>query len=247
MDNFPLASDVFAIVPAAGESSRMESGGQSKVLMTLAPSWTILHQSLQQLYKAGVRVLVIPTKKSLIAEIEKVAEEVGEWDIIKVCEGGSTRADSVNKALVALSELVEPGIDEKLVLIHDAARPFCKLDNIVAVIQRARDERSGAILAVPATSTIKQVSEEGTIIQTPDRDSLWEAQTPQVFPFDKFTEAFGRADHCQNKYFDDASVFESAGYSVKVVMGDYQNIKVTTPKDLELARHLLSKWGRMAD
>lgn len=231
---------VWAVVPAAGQSSRIKQSlpeNSSKIFLSLEEGWTVLHQSLQQLWFAGLRSLCIPTRTDLIKEVSNIVKEVGDWDTILVIEGGETRFESVKNALLAIKSH-----DPEVVLIHDAARPFCPVEVIQETISLAHAGQ-GVIVGVPVTSTIKEVDENGFIQRTPVREFLWEAQTPQSFPFPALFKALKDISEEENGLlYDDASVFEQAGNSVKVTMGNYSNIKITTPGDYELAKVLFKQY-----
>ncbi len=105
----------------------------------------------------------------------------------------------------------------------------------------AAKETGAAIAAVPVTDTIKVAGDDRIVHQTPSRQNLWAVQTPQVFSLDIITEAYRRAI---GNVTDDASLVEQAGYKVKLYMGSYDNIKITTPDDLVLAGVLWQKYGK---
>jgi 2-C-methyl-D-erythritol 4-phosphate cytidylyltransferase len=123
--------------------------------------------------------------------------------------------------------------------IHDAARPFVTAEDVAGVFQAAQSTGS-AILAVPAKDTIK-VSKAGSfkINQTLPRERCWLAQTPQVFRRDIAEKIHAKAR--AKGFTDDASIAEFLGYSVRLVPGSYENIKITTPEDLVLAEKILRK------
>ncbi|MBI2853612.1 MAG: 2-C-methyl-D-erythritol 4-phosphate cytidylyltransferase [Chloroflexi bacterium] len=149
--------------------------------------------------------------------------------VMEVCLGGATRQESVH---IGLSKLPEC----EWVIIHDAARPF--LDGtLIEDGLRAAEETGAAIAAVPVKDTIKVAGLDGLIVQTPRRDGLWAAQTPQIFRFDIISEAYKSSDEAT----DDASLVERAGGQVKLYAGSYENIKITTPEDLAYAELLLKK------
>jgi 2-C-methyl-D-erythritol 4-phosphate cytidylyltransferase len=123
------------------------------------------------------------------------------------------------------------------VVIHDGARPCVNSD----LIQRGLEEAGkcgSAVAAVPVTDTIKIVGQDGLVETTPQRHSLWSVQTPQVFRFDIIHKAHQRVE---GDATDDASLVEQLGYQVKIYMGSYENIKVTTPQDLALAEVCLAR------
>jgi len=149
-----------------------------------------------------------------------------------VVAGGVLRSDSVKCGLEALSS------DTDMVLVHDAARPFIdrgSIDRLLAVLKKNK----AAILGVPVKFTVKKINRKTLDIQeTPARDLLWEAQTPQGFHRDVLVKAHARKS--KEEATDDAMMVERLGGKVKMVMGSYRNIKVTTPEDIILAKQLLA-------
>ncbi|HYR09803.1 MAG TPA: 2-C-methyl-D-erythritol 4-phosphate cytidylyltransferase [Longimicrobium sp.] len=146
---------------------------------------------------------------------------------IRIVAGGAERGDSVRNGLLATPE------DASSVLIHDGARPFVSADIIDRVLDACAD--GGAIAAVPVTDTIQQVDAAGVIVHTPDRSALWQAQTPQGFPRAGIVEAYRRAAEEGIAATDDAALFGRYIGPVRVVMGAYENLKVTRPQDLPIA------------
>ncbi|MHC1578593.1 MAG: 2-C-methyl-D-erythritol 4-phosphate cytidylyltransferase, partial [Dehalococcoidia bacterium] len=124
------------------------------------------------------------------------------------------------------------------VVIHDGARPFLTLELIDDGLKIAR-EIGAAIAAVPVKDTIKLANDEKLIRKTIKRDKLWVAQTPQIFRFDTISEAY---ENLTRATTDDATAVECLGNKVKLYMGNYRNIKVTTPEDLALARIIAREW-----
>jgi len=123
------------------------------------------------------------------------------------------------------------------VMVHDGVRPLVTAELIERGLAAA-EETGAAIAAVPAGDTIKVAGEDEIVHQTPPRQNLWAAQTPQVFRYSILAQAHQRA---QEDATDDASLVERLGYKVKLYMGRYDNIKITTPDDLILAEVL---WGK---
>jgi 2-C-methyl-D-erythritol 4-phosphate cytidylyltransferase len=237
-------SGVWAVVPAAGTSSRMRnslhedavSSMSSKIFLALDEDRSVLHESLQRLYDSGIRNLCIPSRKELFDLIIQVANDVGVWDQLEVIEGGSTRFQSVRNGLGRISDK-----NPKVVVIHDAARPFA-IPGLISETIASAFSGSAAILGNPVSSTIKIVSEDRIISETPERTLLWEAQTPQTFPFMLLYEAFEKTPESLALLYDDASVFEQAGGRVTVIESPAENIKVTTARDLALARILYAEY-----
>jgi 2-C-methyl-D-erythritol 4-phosphate cytidylyltransferase len=158
-----------------------------------------------------------------------LVEQHGFSKVTAVCEGGKRRQDSVRIGLDKLSGF-------GWVLIQDAARPF--LDSTLIENGLAAAAETGAALAaVPVKDTIKMAGPGMFVEGTPDRATLWAAQTPQVFRFDIIAAAYGLPDDAT----DDASLVERLGHKVKLYRGSYDNIKVTTPEDLSLAEIVLRR------
>jgi 2-C-methyl-D-erythritol 4-phosphate cytidylyltransferase len=150
-----------------------------------------------------------------------------------ICPGGERRQDSVAAGLSRLEKC-------HWVIIHDGARPLVTEDLIRRGLAEAGDT-GAAVAAVPVTDTIKVAGDDRLVQHTPLRDNLWAVQTPQVFRFDIITKAYRRI---KAEVTDDASLVEQSGYKVKLYMGSYDNIKVTTPDDLALAEVLWQKHGK---
>ena len=156
------------------------------------------------------------------------------WSKVSVvCRGGARRQDSVKEGLENLSGC-------QWVVIHDGARPCISVDLIEAGIKEAI-QCGAAIAAIPVADTIKVVSPGSFVEETPPRQSLWAAQTPQVFRLDIISEAYQKA---QGYATDDATLVENLNYQVKVYPGSDANIKVTTPDDLLLAEAILKSRQR---
>lgn len=149
----------------------------------------------------------------------------------KIIAGGKERQDSVFNGLKALPE------DAEIVAIHDGARPFVSEQIIEKAISEAKDF-GAVVVGVPVKDTIKSVTSNGNrVTGTLNRDELWAAQTPQVFKKDIIVRAY----QCKHRVTDDAMLVEKLGIPVKMVMGSYQNIKITTTEDLKIAQGILKK------
>jgi len=216
---------------AAGESQRMS--GVNKVF-TLLGGKPVLARVINifQMCNLIDQIVVVVSKQSLGRCRQLVAEQ-GWSKITEVCPGGRRRQDSVVAGLSRLSHC-------HWVVIHDGARPLVTLDLIDRGLEAVR-ETGAAVAAVPVKDTIKVAGNDRIVHQTPPRQNLWAVQTPQVFRFDIIAEAYRQA---KGEVTDDASLVEQLGYRVKLYMGAYDNIKVTTPDDLALAEVLWQKQGR---
>lgn len=225
------AAKVCAIIVAAGESSRMN--GIDKVLALLGGkpvlAWSI--EALQQSPSID-RIVIVNSQKNL--EPVRCLTAESKWTkVVEVCLGGKRRQDSVAAGL-KLFEFCD------WILIHDGARPLITQDLIERGLEAAK-ETGAAIAAVPVVDTIKLAGDDKTIIETPPRSHLWAAQTPQIFRFDLIKEAYQRV---RDDVTDDASILEQLGHKVKLFMGSYDNLKITTPRDLALAEALLEEHAK---
>jgi len=220
-----------AIIVAAGESRRM--GGVDKMLAPLGgkPLLVRATRPFQECRLVDQIVVVVGGGKE--EQCRHLIPEADWSKVSDVCAGGRRRQDSVAAGLSRLEQC-------DWVIIHDGARPFVTVDLIEQGLEAAR-ETGAAIAAVPVTDTIKVAGDDRIIQGTPPRQNLWAVQTPQVFRFDIIAEAYRRAE---GDVTDDASLVEKLGYRVKLYMGSYDNIKVTTPGDLALAEFLWQKHER---
>ncbi|HEY50105.1 MAG TPA: 2-C-methyl-D-erythritol 4-phosphate cytidylyltransferase [Dehalococcoidia bacterium] len=217
---------VGAIIVAAGTSSRM--GGIDKVFAELGQEPLLAKVVTIFQNCSSIDQIVIVLAKRSLRRGQKLVEKYGWTKVSSVCPGGSRRQDSVREGLRRLSDCA-------WVVIHDGARPCVTIDLIERGLTAAR-QSGAAIAGVPVKDTIKVVSSRRLVQKTPARQSLWAAQTPQVFRYDLITEAYRQFD---TEATDDAAMVERLGHKVEVYMGSYQNIKVTTPEDLAIAEFLL--------
>lgn len=152
---------------------------------------------------------------------------------IQAVVGGGSRAESVRNGVMSLEGCAE----DDIVLVHDAARPLVDQEIIQNVITGV--QKSGcAIAAVPVVDTLKQVQDEA-ITGTVDRDVLRAAQTPQGSTWGRFQQAYAKLNQDLPRMTDEAMLFENSGFDVIFVAGKRQNLKVTTPEDLEIAKLFL--------
>ena len=177
--------------------------------------------------------VIILTRDDWVQRCRDLIQQSGIRKVSAVLPGGKTRCESVRKGLEAVDA------DTKYILIHDAARPLITQRLVEESLRVCYDEQS-VILGVPVKPTIKKVRvKDSTVEATLDRNQLWEVQTPQVFRKDIIMAAHaGTDDLCAT---DDAFLVERRGHKVKVVRGDYANIKITSPEDLLLGELLLQQ------
>ena len=221
---------VAAIIAAAGESRRM--GGIDKAFALLGGK-PVLARAVDAFQRCGsVHQVVLVVNEQNLERCRQLVAEWGWSKVTGVCPGGKRRQDSVAAGLSHLRHC-------DWVIIHDGARPLVTVELIEQGLEAAR-ETGAVIAAVPVTDTIKVAGDDRIVRQTPSRQNLWAVQTPQVFRLGIISEAYRQA---KEEVTDDASLVEQSGYKVKLYMGSYTNIKVTTPDDLALAEVLWQKQG----
>ena len=218
-----------AVIVAAGSASRM--GGIDKVMAPLMGEPMICRTVRAFQNCDAVSEIVIVTREDLILSISQLCKG---YDKVKtvIC-GGKSRQESVKNGLNALSKEV------KLAAIHDGARPLITYEVIDRAI-RAANTYGAAAPAIPVKDTIKTV-EGGIVVNTPDRSKLRAVQTPQVFDIDLLKGALLKAEQDGAEVTDDCSAVERLGMKIKLVEGDEENLKVTTPLDLKIALMLLEE------
>ena len=222
---------VSVIIPAAGQGKRMASG-VNKVFLELGGKPMLVRTMLAFSAVSEVDELVVAAAADEADFLRKVLDKVPGLKPFKVTAGGEERQFSVANALQA----VNPEAD--IILTPAAARPLVSAATITAVIAEAR-QSGAAIAAVREKNTVKIVGEDGVVQATPDRATLWEVQTPQGFRKEILLEANRRADEDGFLGTDDASLVERIGVPVRIVKGEYSNIKVTTPEDMVVAEAIL--------
>lgn len=176
----------------------------------------------------AVDQVILVLQPNLTSEVLALMPKHNLKKIVRVVGGGAERQDSVFRGLQVVN-----GESAGIVLVHDAARPFIRPDEIRAVIERA-ENRGAAIMAGPAVDTIKQVK-QSTIRRTLPRQFIYLAQTPQAFRYAILKEAYDRAFAEGFRGTDDAQLVERIGQKVSVVEGSQINIKITRPFDLKIA------------
>lgn len=170
-------------------------------------------------------------------DIEKVNKEIIQRyelkKVSKVVAGGKERQDSVYNGLMATDKDVE------YVMIHDGARPFIS-NKVLQVAITETMKYKATIVAVPVKDTIKQIdSTLGIVEKTPEREKLWIVQTPQSFERQLLLDAYKEASQKGLQVTDDSMIVEAYGTPVHVVLGEYTNIKITTPEDLVMGKSIL--------
>ncbi|MBM6923361.1 2-C-methyl-D-erythritol 4-phosphate cytidylyltransferase [Hydrogenoanaerobacterium saccharovorans] len=211
---------VGAVIAAAGSSSRM--GGRDKLAEPLDGIPVILRTLAAVEAVPEIREIVVVTREDRVEEYRRL---LGQCSRLRaVVPGGSTRQESVRNGVRALSP------DCTLAAIHDGARPLVTPEVFARCIEAARS-CGAATAAVPVKDTIKLADEAGRVLDTPDRSRLWAVQTPQIFDRERYLRAAEEAERRGLSCTDDCQLFEAVGWEVQLVMGDYRNLKLTTPED----------------
>ena len=223
-----------AIVLAAGQGKRMGTKIQKQYLEINGKP--VLYYSLRAFEESELIdeiVLVVGTKQKEYCKSE-IISKFGFEKVKTIVEGGEERYHSVANGLQEISE--------GYVFIHDGARPFINEE----ILRRVYNEvivHKACVVGMPVKDTIKMADERGFADATPDRNLLWQVQTPQVFEVSLIKEAYKKLMASDTiNVTDDAMVVEQMlGGKVKLVVGSYENIKITTPEDLKIAECFLKK------
>ena len=227
-----LPHKFWAIIPAAGSGSRF-SKTELKQYQMIGQK-TVLEHTVLRLNQLPLQGYVLA-----IGEQDDVAQTLpfDHFEKAHFCEGGAERLDSVLNALNYLATIAD--IDD-WVFVHDAARPCVTQDCLSKLVSTAIQFNTGAILAIPVRDTLKRVVSAQDIQETVDRSQLWQAQTPQIAKLGVLKSAIEHALAANAVITDEASALEFVGQPVQVVQGRSDNIKITYPDDLELARLILA-------
>lgn len=221
---------ISVIIPSAGLGKRVGFKKQY-YLINKKPVLAYTLSIFQNYPFVSEIILAVPKDDINFARSSIVAKY--KFDKVKkIVAGGKTRQISVYNGLNACDPKSE------YILIHDAVRPFFDIKLIPYLIKEAKKYKA-VVTAVPARDTIKIVSNDKIIIKTPPRKDIFQAQTPQIFSHALIKKAYQKA--LKDKFIgtDDSSLVERMGKKVKIFMGNEENIKITTPKDLSLARLLV--------
>ncbi len=216
-------------------------GGVGKRFQSSEPKqFVLLHGRELGLYSIeafedcdAIDSMVIVVPKDFVSQMKKMVSREGFKKVAIVVEGGKTRGESVCCGLKACDE------DTMIVCIHDGVRPLVKAETVHKAILLC-EESDAVVVGVRVKSTIKCVGDNQEISSTLDRDLLWEAQTPQVFKKELILEAYEKG--VGQSFTDDSALVEQMGVPVKMLEGNYSNVKVTTPDDLFVADAFLQEW-----
>lgn len=218
-----LVHDVSVILLAGGVGSRMKADRPKQFLELKGKP--VLQHSLELFLSLSVQQVVLVLDEAYRDDFKQYP--------VDFADPGVERQDSVKNGLDACSDCA-------LVCIHDAARPLVTPENVLRVIEDAR-EHGAAVLGVPVKATVKESDDGEFVLKTLDRSRLWEIQTPQVVRPDLLSQGFKKVEEERLAVTDDASIIEQLGGKVKLTLGDYTNLKLTTPDDMIVAANILDK------
>ncbi len=227
------AQKVGVVLLAGGSGSRMKAD-RPKQFLQLANKPVLAHS-----------IQILRRVRNLHSLVIVLADEARTWDfvqqavdhdpLVSFADPGKERQDSVENGLAQI------GAECTLVAVHDSARPLVTLDAIHACIADA-SEHGAAVLAVPMKATVKEATADGAFVkETLDRSKLWEIQTPQVMRPELLREGFAKVRAEKLEVTDDVSIVEALGHPVKLTMGEYTNLKLTTPEDMVIAEQILAE------
>lgn len=227
-----------AIILSAGKGKRMGTGISKQYLML--EGYPVIYYTLKAFEESEVDNIILVTGKEEETYCRNdIVDFYGFKKVKKIVTGGKERYNSVYNGLKAIEK---NNIETDIVLIHDGARAFVTGEIISATIKGALEHRA-CVAAVKAKDTIKISDKEGFIEYTPERESVWQIQTPQTFQYELIKKAYEKVmSEDPDGITDDAMVLERFGEKkIKLVEASYKNIKLTTPEDMHFARVLLDK------
>ena len=229
---------VEAIVPAAGLGLRLEAS-LPKPLVKIAERPILIHTLCALSESRSIRRIILAVNKGYLDKFREVLKRFPVKKRIGLVLGGASRRESVENCLKTIDSAAN------IILVHDAVRPFVSKDLIDRLLKEAKVSPA-VICGVPVKATIKRVTGNGLrgtagrVIETLNRKGLWEIQTPQVFQKDLLLKAYVKFK--DTPATDDASLVEKLGIKVKVILGSYFNIKITTPEDLVFAKTIVKSF-----
>lgn len=219
------------VIVAAGKGSRMKMDINKQFIKL--DEKEIVAYTIEKFYNhRNIQDIVVVVREEEANILKKEILEKYNFKNIKIAFGGKERQDSVYNGLKMLDK------DCKNVLVHDGARPFVSKEIIDNSIDAAK-KYNAVVVGVPVKDTIKIVNKDNDIVDTPNRSVLWAVQTPQTFNYEILMKAYENAFKSEFYGTDDAMLVEYIGYKVKMIEGSYNNIKVTTPEDINMGIQIL--------
>ena len=227
-DSFFADLKVGVVIPAAGSGQRM--GGRSKQFLQLAGLPVLKHVLNMFKNRSWVIDIVVSLPQ---AQYEEPPEWLSEEPEVRTVLGGASRRDSVWNAIQTFSD------DLDLILVHDGARPLTPQKTILDCVNLAANG-FGAVAGVRVVDTLKKTDNADRVLGTQEREDLWRAQTPQVFPYTVLLDAYQKAIQNNFDASDDSIIVEKVGGQVRMVESSPLNFKVTVPADLDFAEAVLN-------
>ncbi|GAV23137.1 2-C-methyl-D-erythritol 4-phosphate cytidylyltransferase [Carboxydothermus pertinax] len=222
------------VIVTAGGVGRRFGGNKPKQFLEITgiPVLMITLKRILNQPLVGQVVLTVPEDYLKVA-----ADLLSRYNLARIIltPGGSTRRESVARGLKTLEESIS------IVAVHDGVRPFFPKEAFAMGVKKLAEGYAGAILAVPLRDTIKEV-EDSVVLSTLDRSRLYAVQTPQIFRRDALLKGHALGEKEQLDAVDDSFLVERTGEPVAIIPGDYKNLKITWPEDLEIAEFLLTKY-----
>lgn len=222
-----------AVILAAGTGIRMGTEikkqflklGEKEII-----TWTI--EKFEQCHE--VDEIILATAKDMIELLTQIVKRENFKKVSAIVEGGTERQHSVYAGLCATKKETE------IVVVHDGVRPFVTVEDITKTIVAAK-QKGACVLGVKAKDTVKICNAQNEIVTTPERNFVWNIQTPQAFQKEILVKAFQRAEKENFVGTDESVLAERDGNVVFVVEGHYENIKITTPDDMIIGEAFLKK------
>lgn len=222
---------ISAVVVAAGASSRMNGVDKQQALIDAAP---VIAHSIGAFEECpAIGEIIVVCRRESIPDVYRLVQEYQMDKVASVVAGGAHRQESVFQGIAACRP------DAAYYAIHDGARPLVTQEEIAQCVDAALQYGAAAV-GTPVKETIKVCGEDGFVQSTPDRDRLMAVGTPQIFAAGLYREAMERAKQNHCLYTDDCQLLERCGRRVYISPGSYQNIKITTPEDIAVARAILA-------
>lgn len=221
---------ISAVIPAAGSGERF---GGKKQLEILGNRPLLFHTLRPFMELDLISEIVVVAPKEDLPQLDRQLKSTISTKAVKVVAGGKTRQASVHNGLAATNK------SHELICVHDAVRPFVTTDLIEKAVNSCR-KHDGVIVALPSSDTIKKIMED-QILETLPRETVWRAQTPQVFSRSALREALELAEAENIQGTDEASLLERIGYQVGFVEGTSLNIKITTKEDWIFAEAIYNR------
>lgn len=224
---------ISAVIVSAGNSTRM--GGINKQILEIG-GMSVIARTINVFQNlSAVDEIIVVTRECDIEYINSIKSKYNFTKISAVVKGGETRQLSVYNGVIATAD------DSDFVIIHDGARPLVTEKTVTETLIKAL-ETGAAATGVKVKDTVKLVDDNDMITGTPDRSYMRFIQTPQIFSRKLYLEAVNNVENSKD-FTDDCMLIEAYGRSVYFVDGDYDNIKITTPEDVELAESYLKRRG----